>query len=209
MPSRRILMLYGTSYGQTAKIASRIADTFCARGEEVTRLNVSELRMPVDVHAYDGIIIGASVIRGRHQPAIQAFARTNASALNDLPTAFFSVSGSAASPDERGRAEARRCVEKFLDQTRWRPAITEMIGGAIAYTKYGPILRWIMKQIARGNGGPTDTSRDHELTDWMQVENFAARFEARLAWRATSDSEQHAGAASLASARAITAEKSS
>src|SRR5581483_8405485 len=146
MPSRRILILYGTRYGQTAKIAQRIADTLTAWGEAVTRMNIEELRASLDIRVYDGVIIGASVIRGRHQPKIREFVRHNASALNNMPTAFLSVSGSAASPDERGRAEARRCVEKFLEQTRWRPAITELIGGAMAYTKYGVILRWIMKQ---------------------------------------------------------------
>jgi menaquinone-dependent protoporphyrinogen oxidase len=180
MQPRRILILYGTSYGQTAKIAGRIADTFTAWGEDVTRVNAEKVSTPIDVRAYDGVIIGASVIRGRHQSTIREFVRRNVSALNNMPTAFFSVSGSAASPDERGRADARRCVERFLDETRWRPAITETVGGAIAYTKYGVILRWIMKQIARRNGGPTDTARDHELTNWIQVENFAARFQARV-----------------------------
>jgi menaquinone-dependent protoporphyrinogen oxidase len=180
MQPRRILVLYGTSYGQTAKIARRIGDTFASWGEDVTLVNAGEVRTPIDVRAYDGVIIGASVIRGRHQSTVRKFVRQNVSALNNMPTAFFSVSGSAASPDERGRADARRCVEWFLEETRWRPAITEMVGGAIAYTKYGVILRWIMKQIARRNGGPTDTARDHELTNWMQVENFAARFQARV-----------------------------
>jgi menaquinone-dependent protoporphyrinogen oxidase len=58
--------------------------------------------------------------------------------------------------------------------------MTELIGGAMAYTKYGPLLRWIMKQIAKRNGGPTDTSRDHEMTDWVQVERFVDRFVALL-----------------------------
>lgn len=207
MPARRILILYGTSYGQTAKIARRIADTFTGWGEAVTRLSADELRAPVDVRAYDAVIIGASVIRGRHRPAVSAFVRQNASTLNSMPTAFFSVSGSAASPHEQERAEARRCVESFLRQTRWRPAITEMIGGAMAYTKYGVILRWIMKQIARRSGAPTDTSRDHELTDWMQVWNFAARFEARLGGSASSACESEAALGSSTSASAL-AEKS-
>lgn len=205
MASRRILILYGTSYGQTAKIARRIANTFTEWGEAVTRVSAGELRAPIDLRAYDGVIVGASVIRGRHQRAVQAFARQNASVLNNMPTAFFSVSGSAASPDERGRAEARHCVEKFLQQTRWRPAITEMIGGAIAYTKYGVILRWIMKQIAKRSGAPTDTSRDHELTDWTQVENFSARFEARLSRSRDSGREHVAPLARSSNARVVAA----
>jgi len=200
MQSRRILILYGTRYGQTAKIARRLADMFTTWGDDVTRVNAEEVRSPIDVRLYDGVIIGASVIRGRHQPTVRAFVRQNASALNSMPSAFLSVSGSAASPDERGRAEARRCIEKFLEQTRWRPAITEMIGGAMAYTKYGVVLRWIMKQIAKQNGGPTDITRDHELTNWMQVENFAARFQARIGLSASPVGEAIVGVSSKSSA---------
>jgi menaquinone-dependent protoporphyrinogen oxidase len=46
----------------------------------------------------------------------------------------------------------------------------------MAYTKYGPVLRWIMRQIAKRNGGPTDTTHDHEMTDWAHVTAFAERF---------------------------------
>jgi menaquinone-dependent protoporphyrinogen oxidase len=30
-----------------------------------------------------------------------------------------------------------------------------------------------MKRIARKEGGPTDESRDHDLTDWSEVSRFA------------------------------------
>jgi menaquinone-dependent protoporphyrinogen oxidase len=45
----------------------------------------------------------------------------------------------------------------------------------MAFTQYGPVLRWVMKRISRGRGGPTDTSRDHEMTDWAAVDQFAER----------------------------------
>jgi len=30
-----------------------------------------------------------------------------------------------------------------------------------------------MRRIAKKEGGPTDTSRDHEMTDWTQVRDVA------------------------------------
>lgn len=39
---------------------------------------------------------------------------------------------------------------------------------------------WILKQIGKRNGGPTDTSRDHEMTDWQQVQHFVERFAAAV-----------------------------
>ena len=42
----------------------------------------------------------------------------------------------------------------------------------MAYTRYRPLLRWMMKRLSARAGRPTDTSRDHELTDWSQVRRF-------------------------------------
>jgi len=34
--------------------------------------------------------------------------------------------------------------------------------------------------ISKRKGGPTDTSRDHEFTDWTAVDRFAHQFAAAL-----------------------------
>jgi menaquinone-dependent protoporphyrinogen oxidase len=46
--------------------------------------------------------------------------------------------------------------------------------GAINFTEYNWLLRAYMKYAAKLNGGSTDTSRDHEYTDWHQVDGFAS-----------------------------------
>jgi len=51
----------------------------------------------------------------------------------------------------------------------------EMIAGALKYTQYNFFIKWVMKGIARKEGGSTDTSRDHEYTDWEQVTAYARR----------------------------------
>jgi menaquinone-dependent protoporphyrinogen oxidase len=71
-------------------------------------------------------------------------------------------------------------MEQFLKATGWSPDLVTTVGGALSYTQYPPLMRWIMKRIARKEGGPTDTTRDHELTNWQHVDDFARRF-ARLA----------------------------
>jgi len=174
--SRRFLIVYATSYGQTAKIAGRMADLLIASGESVTLVNAGN--HPRDFHAgeFDGVIIGGSIIGGRHQRALVRFVRLHRALLNTIPSALFSVSGSAASPMETERAKARQLVDQFLDTAGWQPVLTESIGGAMAYTKYNPFLRWFIKRAAKAAGGPTDTSRDHEMTDWTQVERFVDAF---------------------------------
>jgi menaquinone-dependent protoporphyrinogen oxidase len=180
MPARRILIFYGTSYGQTAKIARRMDDLLTASGEIVTLVDASNQPPGLTPREFDGIIVGGSIIRGRHQKSVRRFVHVHQDVLNAMPSAFFSVSGAAASPDQDARAEARRFVDAFLGETGWDPALSESIAGAMAYTKYNPIVRWIVKRASKPLGGPTDTSRDHEFTDWAQVQRFVESFEATL-----------------------------
>jgi len=182
MPSRRILIVYGSTYGQTAKVARFVADELTAAGEAVTLVNAADLRRGVELprglarRDFDGVVVGASVLYNRHQRSVRRFVRAYRDVLNAVPSAFFSVSGSAANRDEAKVAEARRAVAELLRQTGWRPALTETVAGAMAYTKYNPFLRWTLKRMAAKEGAPTDTSRDHEFTDWEQVRRFARAF---------------------------------
>lgn len=186
MPARRILIVYGTSYGQTAKVARFIADLLTSSGDEVMLANAAELTRNVELprnlspRDFHGVVVGSSVIVGRHQRSVAAFVRAHRDALDATPSAFFSVSGSAASHDEEGRADARRMVDEFVRETGWRPGLTETVAGAMAFTKYNPLIRFVLRRISAKAGGPTDTSRDHELTDWDQVRRFAATFAAAV-----------------------------
>lgn len=180
MSAARILVVYGTSHGQTAKVASHVADRLTAAGCEVTLANVDAPPNGLSLHAFTGVIVGSPILYGRHLRRVRRFVRAHRDALNAVPSAFVSVSGSAASQLESERAKARECVGQFLDETGWHPTYTETIGGALAYTKYGPVLRWLARRGAEKAGGPTDTSRDHEFTDWARVDRFAATFAAAV-----------------------------
>lgn len=52
---------------------------------------------------------------------------------------------------------------------------TEMIAGALAYSKYPEPLKWVMQRIAKKAGEDTDTSQDYKYTDWRHVERYARR----------------------------------
>jgi menaquinone-dependent protoporphyrinogen oxidase len=175
----QILIVYGSAYGQTAKIAARINDSLSAGGLNVILVNADNARS-VDLAGIDGVIVGSSVITGRHRKSIKRFIESHLETLNRLPSAFFSVSGSAGSADAVSQWRARTVMEQFLKASGWSPDLMTTVGGALAYTQYSPLIRWIMKRIARTEGGPTDTTRDHEMTDWAHVEDFAQQF-ARLA----------------------------
>jgi menaquinone-dependent protoporphyrinogen oxidase len=186
MNSPRVLIVYGTSYGQTEKIARHIADRLRADAFEVVLVDAKNDSAPARPGSFDGVIVGASIIARGHQPAIRDFVKANIVALNRMPSAFYSVCASAGSTFEKNREAGRKLRDVFLESVGWRPAVTASIAGAINFTRYGFLLRWYMKKASRMNGGSTDTSRDHEYTDWAQVDRFAADFASALrASRAT------------------------
>lgn len=178
MRAHRTLIVYGTRHGQTARIAQYMGELLRAYGDQVTLADGDALPEGLAVADFDAVIVGASVIGGEHRRPIRHFARVHRAELNEIPSAFFSVSASAATED--GRADARRYIDDFVQDTGWTPALAEPVAGAIAYTRYDPFTRWMMRRICADHGGPTDTLRDHELTDWTQVQRFVERF-ARLA----------------------------
>jgi menaquinone-dependent protoporphyrinogen oxidase len=182
MTQERILIVYGTKYGQTARIADRIADTLMAEGFEATIVHAHSRSLPGNHNfgEFAGVVVGASVIRGRHQHEIERFVRSNLDSLAKLPSAFFSVSGAAASSKPGDQDRARGFVDLFLSRTGWHPSTTQLFGGAIAYTRYPFLLRWMMKRMTKREGGPTDASRDHDLTNWPHVEQFAREFARRV-----------------------------
>jgi menaquinone-dependent protoporphyrinogen oxidase len=190
--SKPILVLYGTSYGQTAKIARHITECLSNCGVVAMLVNGDEPPPDLSIADYRGVIIGASIIVGRHQKCVRRFAREHRDALNAIPSAFFSVSGSAGTRDKRGTIEARKYVDEFLRESGWRPMFIESVAGAVAYTKYNLLVRWVMKQLSKRNAGPIDTSRDYELTDWAQVERFAEAFASALP-KGDGDGERRTG----------------
>lgn len=167
----KILVVYGTAYGQTERIARRIVDQLTAHGHGVGMYKGESLPANLPLEKYDAFVVAASVIGGRHQRYIRDFVRRQAGRLGAVPSAFVSVSGTAKDSPQ----QARKHAESFLRQSGWRPTFIQTFAGAVAYTQYGLFLRWIMKRISQRQGGPTDTSRDHDMTDWEAVDRFAER----------------------------------
>lgn len=174
MSAPRILIVYGSTYGQTARIAGRLRDLLAERGCGVVLTRGDPSPDSIPVTGYDAVVVGASLIAGGYQRYIRRFVKARVAALNRVPSAFFAVCGSEGGTDEDAKADAHRIQREFLEKSGWRPALTASFAGAIAYTRYNPFLRWMMKRISRKAGGSTDTSRDHEYTDWSRVEAFAA-----------------------------------
>ena len=129
----------------------------------------------------DALILGASVHMERHPPELLRWVREHREALAGLPCAFYSVSLSAAGPLPRTIARAQEYVDEFLHKADWQPLSSVSLAGALQYSKYGLLKRWMMQLIVRMAGNrDLDPRQDYEYTDWGAVERFLEDFLQRL-----------------------------
>ena len=172
----QILVVYGTTEGQTEKIASFICERLSRQGHRVTNINACRVRTLLDPGRFDAVLIAASVHLGRYQAAVIEFVRRHRAAISERTNAFLSVSLSAAGhePDDIGGLE--KCVANFEQASGWRPQLVHHAAGAFRYSAYGFLTRYVMKYKAYRRGAPTDTHNDYELTDWDDVARFAGTF---------------------------------
>ena len=180
-----ILVLYATREGQARRIAEQVAVKLKGKGFASELINVRQISGEILLSAYSGALLIASVHAGKHEAEMVRFVRRNRTELQRLPTAFLSVSLSqagaqdtAAAAERRSQAagDVQRMISGFLNETQWQPMRVIAAAGALMYSKYGFFLRFIMKQIARRAGASTDTSRDHEFTDWAALDRAVDDF---------------------------------
>lgn len=175
-------VLYATREGHTERIAQHISEGLRQCGVEAT-INDVRTHPTVSLDQYAGVVVAASVHAARHEPEMVHFVREHAAELERMPGAFISVTLSEAgaeradaTPEEHAKfvADVRKLIDRFFMDTGWHPKRVKPVAGALLYTKYSFLLRFVMKRIAKAAGGSTDTSRDHVYTDWVALDRFVA-----------------------------------
>lgn len=175
---KNILIIYGTREGQTEKIATQISAHLQKAGENVQLINAKDksATKDLDLGAFDLLVFGASMHAGGLESELVNFVNSHKEQIEAKARSFFLVNLSAATKDSILRAKSLKEAQKKVDQQlQVQFPETEMIAGALMYSKYLLPIKWIMKRIAKKNGEGTDTSRDYEYTDWKQVERYSEK----------------------------------
>ena len=176
-----VALFFATREGHTRRIADHIAAALRATHVEVDIHDVSRLAMPIDWSRYVTACVAASVHLGHHEPEMIAFVKRHRADLARLGAVFLSVTLTEAGAEdpqapkerrERAAADAQRLIDVFVGETGWRPVRALPVAGALAYSRYNFIVKFVMKRIARQAGAPTNTSRDYEFTDWDALDRF-------------------------------------
>jgi len=174
----KILIIYGTVEGQTRKIARFMEDVLQKNKHQVVVADANS--EPPSPETFDAVLVGSSIHVQAYQSSVKHYVMENANALNNMPSAFFSVCMAVASDIKEEHEDAHHVAEDFLNETGWYAKETSHIAGALKYTKYNYFKKLAMRMIAKKQSGATDTSQDHEYTDWEAVKNFALNFAKKI-----------------------------
>jgi menaquinone-dependent protoporphyrinogen oxidase len=177
----KVVVLYGTTEGQTRKIAQFITSRLRSHGDAVTLLDATEATGAGDLADCDAAILAASLHAGRYQAPVIHFARTHKVRLSRLPSAFISVSLSAAGDDPEDWKGIAACADEFKAATGWSSAEVYHVAGAFRFTEYDFFKRWAMKLIAWKKNVKVSPGKDLELTDWNALGETVDAFRARAA----------------------------
>ncbi len=181
---RRVAVYYATREGHTQEIAERIIARLRKNGFDVDLHDVRR-PLPFSLDNYAAAILAASVHSGEHEKEMVRFVKEHRDQLSSMPTAFISVTLSEAdaqrtdaTSQEHARfvADVDEMMNRFFEETQWRAEYAKPVAGALPYTKYNFLLRFIMKRIAKKAGGATDTSQDYDYTDWADLDQFIDEF---------------------------------
>jgi menaquinone-dependent protoporphyrinogen oxidase len=171
-----VIVIYASREGQTEKVARRMATVLQEKGHTVALFDADHPTPGIDLARFDVAFVGAPIHVGGYPRSVVRFVRSYRASLQRVHAAFFSVGLAVASHTSDGRAQTMPLVESFLRKTQWRPRRIELVAGALQYSKYNPVIRFVMKRIASKEGGDTDTNHDYEYTDWAAVDRFAMEF---------------------------------
>lgn len=160
----KILIVYGTTEGQTQIIAERVAAQLREAGHKPELYDAARRPGDLDIGVFDKIIVAGSVHQKQHQRSLEIFALSNLAQLKAKPTLFLSVSLSAAFED--GRADAQGYVDEFFAYTGWQASQALLVAGALRYDEYDYFMEQIVEHIVLKGRAVNGPKGDHEFTDW-------------------------------------------
>jgi menaquinone-dependent protoporphyrinogen oxidase len=171
-----VLIVYATTEGHTRDLAHFVMRTLDADGHSVVAEEAPVEAPYPSPSAYDVAIVAGSLHLGRYQSNLLRFTRARHHELNAMPSAFISVSLSAAGHNPDDWAGLDECLAAFEHETAWTPKSVHQAAGAIRYSHYDFFKRLVMKHIAARRGQKTVISRDYDMTDYDALARFCRDF---------------------------------
>jgi menaquinone-dependent protoporphyrinogen IX oxidase len=183
---RKILIAYGTRYGNTKEISQEIAKTLKEKGLEplLYNLGVGKTKYWPNLDDFDGIIIGTSLKVNAWKKEVKNYLKKYKKQLKDKKFGIFTCGAYAIGAPK----EAYEDIPNRLDENFELTAdIYDAFGGVMDFSEDSNIGRTgksILKLVAMGFTKEFNMEFDmqgaNDCRDWDKIRSFAENFAEKL-----------------------------
>jgi menaquinone-dependent protoporphyrinogen oxidase len=169
----RALVIYGTRWGGTVKVAEKIGAALAAEGIPADVADAKQ--SPQDVNAYDLVVVGSGLRADKWTKEALAFLENYKQVLQTKKTALF-VSCQMADRTDDGYGHGKDLyLQKTADQYGLKTLELGYFGGYLDFSHSHGLIVDVMVRVnrksLRRNG--LDTTRIHDTRDWASIEAWA------------------------------------
>ncbi len=169
----RALVVYGTRWGGTVKVAEKIGDVLSNQGIPT---RIVDAKNPPDIKQYDLVIVGSGISAGNWTKDAVCFLKNNAAELRKKKTALFVSCGAVEKEDQKERdADYDLLLGAVARKYGLSPVSYGFFGGILdfkaKYTLFEGLIVTLSKNKLRRLG--IDTSKPYDFRDWNQIEAWA------------------------------------
>ena len=167
--TEKILVAYASRYNSTKEIAEKIAAVLSSEGYET---DCAEVQTITSTEGYDAFVVGSPIYMGKWLVEAMDFLRLNASSLQKVPVAAFSVGGTLKEENEVTKAMAEKAFQAL--QIYFIPTTTTKFAGKISLQEAAWKDRQILKMVKAEEG---------DFRNWDEIEAWALELPSLLGIR--------------------------
>ncbi len=169
----KALVIYGTRWGGTVRIAESIGRVLKKEGYDVDIIDAKKKLRTLSL--YDIFIVGSGIRANQWTKETLNFLQENAELLRTRKTALFVSCQMAERHDKAGDKAKTQYLENVASQYGLNPLSLGYFGGFLDFHKSHGLIVDIMIRVnrrsLRKNG--LDTTKVHDTRDWQNIEGWA------------------------------------
>ncbi len=170
----RALIVYGTRWGGTVKVANRIGETLKSNGYSVDIVNAKD--NPPSPEQYSLVVVGSGISANKWTKESLEYLKKYSSGLREKKSALFISCGAVEKEKQEDRdSDYRVMLPGIASSYGLKPVMFGFFGGVIDFESdfnlLDRIIVWSSKNKLRKLG--IDTSKPYDFRNWKEIENWA------------------------------------